>query len=128
MLQKLKHYTFYAAFFMLLALPFGMVSTSYAAPATKPAKHVELGGNCLDISKCDLITKYVNPFIYFLSAFVGVAVVISIIIGGIQYGSSGGDSSKVTAAKNRIRNSILALITYLFLFALLNFLIPGGLL
>ncbi len=86
-----------------------------------------VGGDCSDVSKCDLITKYVNPFINFLAALVGVAVVASIIIGGIQYGSSAGDPQKVGAAKNRIRNAIIALITFMFLYALLNFLIPGGL-
>jgi len=126
MLQKLKQYTFYVALFVLLALPLTATGTGYAADCNDTSK-CNLGGNCMDIKKCDLINNYVNPFIYFISAFVGVAVVISIIVGGIQYGSSGGDPSKVTAAKNRIRNSILALITYLFLFALLNFLIPGGL-
>ena len=83
-------------------------------------------GDCSDLSKCDVIMTYVNPFIKFLSAFVGVAVVASVIIGGIQYSSAGADSSKITAAKNRIRNAIIALVTYIFLFALLNFLIPGG--
>ncbi len=84
-------------------------------------------GNCSTISKCDLMTKYIYPFINFLAAFVGVAVTISIVIGGIQYGSSGGDPQAVTAAKNRIRNSVIALVTFVFLYALLNFLIPGGL-
>lgn len=87
------------------------------------------GGNCHEVTNgCDLIKKFVQPFIDFLSALVGVAVVISIVIGGMQYGSSGGDPQKVTAAKNRIRNSIIALITFIFLLSLLNFLIPGGLL
>ena len=85
------------------------------------------GGNCSNVQHCDLITKYVNPLINFLAALVGVAVVISIVIGGIQYGSSAGDPAKVTAAKNRIRNAIIALVTFLLLYALLNFLIPGGL-
>lgn len=84
-------------------------------------------GNCSDISKCDLITNYVQPFINFLAAFVGLAVVITIIIAGIQYGGSAGDAQKVTAAKNRIRNAVVALLMFLFLYALLNFLIPGGL-
>lgn len=84
-------------------------------------------GNCMDISQCDFIGKYLNKFINFLAALVGVAVVASIIFGGIQYGSSAGDPAKVTAAKNRIRNAILALLAFLFLYALLNFLVPGGL-
>jgi len=83
--------------------------------------------NCTSTSNCDLLTQYVQPFINFLSALVGVAVTISIVIGGIQYGSSAGDSSKVSAAKNRIRNSIIALLAFIFLYAMLNFLIPGGL-
>jgi hypothetical protein len=94
--------------------------TSVTDPALK-------GGNCSDVNKCDLINKYLNPFINFLAALVGVAVVASIIIGAIQYGGSAGDPAQVTAAKNRIRNAILALVTFLFLYALLNFLIPGGL-
>ena len=92
---------------------------------TDPAAN---GGSCADVSNCDLINNYINPFVNFLAAAVGLAVVISIVIGGIQYGSSGGDPSKVTQAKNRIRNALVALVTFLFLYALLNFLIPGGLL
>ena len=100
-------------------------------PATKSIPQDQdcaiLGGNCSVISDCDLIVKYIDPFIDFLSALVGVAVVISIIIGGIQYSSSGGDPGKASAAKERIRNAIVALLVYLFLFSILNFLIPGGL-
>jgi hypothetical protein len=87
-----------------------------------------LGGKCGNVNQCDLITDYINPAINLISALVGVAVVISLTIGGIQYGSSGGDAQKVTMAKNRIRNSIVALLTFLFLYAMINFLIPGGLL
>jgi hypothetical protein len=85
------------------------------------------GGNCMSVSKCDLMSKYVYPLINFLIALIGIGVVISIIIGGIQYGSSAGDPQKVTAAKSRIRNAIIALIAFVFLYAMLNFLVPGGL-
>ena len=85
-------------------------------------------GNCKQVAagKCDLVKNYIQPAIDLLAAGVGVAVVISIVIGGIQYSTSAGDSSKVTAAKNRIRNSIMAFLLFLFLVAFLNFLIPGG--
>lgn len=85
-------------------------------------------GNCsTSVTSCDLVQKFVVPFIDFLSALVGVAVVFSIIVGGIQYSSSADDPAKVSAAKNRIRNAIIALLVYFFLFAMLSFLIPGGL-
>lgn len=102
-------------------------SAGNPVPCDKVSDAAVSSGNCSSANKCDLILKYVNPFINFLAALVGLAVVISIVIGGIQYGSSAGDSAKVTAAKNRIRNSIIALLTFMFLYALLNFLIPGGL-
>lgn len=84
------------------------------------------GGNCSTLTQCDLISKYINPFVDLLAALVGVAVVTSIIIGGIQYSSSGGDPGKAAAAKERIRNAIIALIVFIFLYSMLNFLIPGG--
>jgi hypothetical protein len=82
---------------------------------------------CATLDKCDLMTKYINPLIQLLAALVGVAVVASIIIGGIQYSSSSGDPQRTSAAKARIRNAIIALVTFIFLYALLNFLVPGGL-
>ena len=86
-------------------------------------------GNCsANLQQCDLVNNFINPFIKFLSALVGVAVVASIIIGGIQYSSSGGDPSKANAAKMRIRNAVIALVTFIALDAMLNFLIPGGIL
>lgn len=83
-------------------------------------------GNCASASKCDIINNYVNPGIRFLTAFVGLAVTIAIVYGGIEYGSSGGDPAKAAAGKNRIRNAVFTLIAFFFLYALLNFLIPGG--
>jgi hypothetical protein len=77
---------------------------------------------------CGLITKYVNPFITFLAALVGIVVTISIIAGGIQYATSAGDSSKVSQAKERIRNAVIALLAFFFIYFFLEWLIPGGLL
>jgi hypothetical protein len=82
---------------------------------------------CATLDRCDLVNKYINPLIQLLSALVGVAVVASIIIGGIQYSSSAGDPQKASAAKARIRNAIVALVAFIFLYALLDFLMPGGL-
>ncbi len=72
--------------------------------------------------------KYINPVIALLSAVVGIVVVISLIVAGIQYSSAQGDPGKVQAAKQRIVNSLIALVAFFFLFAGLNWLIPGGLL
>lgn len=83
----------------------------------------------VDCSKhaCDLIKKYVNPFINLLSVTFGLIAVISIIMGGMQYAASTGDSQKVTQAKQRITNTLIAVVAYFFLYGFLQFLIPGGL-
>ncbi len=85
------------------------------------------GGKCNSLSQCDLVSRYLNPAINLLSAAVGIVIAISIVIGGVQYGTSAGDPQQAAAAKARIRNAIIALLVFVFLYALLNFLIPGGL-
>lgn len=77
-------------------------------------------------AKTCFVAKYINPVVSLLSALVGVVVVISIIAGGLQYSSAGSDPNKVGAAKKRIANAVIALIGFIFLFALMQWLIPGG--
>lgn len=74
-----------------------------------------------------LLNKYINPVVNLLAALIGVIVVGSIIAAGIQYSSAGGDPGKVAAAKGRIFNSLLALAGFIFLYAFLQWVIPGGL-
>lgn len=78
------------------------------------------------VKYCNIVQKYVQPAIDLVSLLFGFIVAISLIAAGIQYSSAGGDSSKVTAAKSRITNTILALIVYAFFYAFIQFLVPGG--
>lgn len=84
------------------------------------------GTRCPNAQNCELVKNYVQPAVDFLAAFVGVAVVISMIYGGIEYASSAGDPQKSSAGKKRIRNSIFALLLFFFFYAFLRFaLLPG---
>jgi len=76
-------------------------------------------------NKCDLVAKYINPIIGFLSAAVGIAVTIGIISGGIRYAGAGDDPSKMNAAKKQIAGAIVALAAYIFLYLILKWLAPG---
>lgn len=76
---------------------------------------------------CDFIKKYLNPAINLFSMTFLLVAVGSLIYGGIQYSASGGDAQRVSQAKSRITNTIIAVIAYFFLFAFLQFLVPGGL-
>lgn len=64
--------------------------------------------------------------INFLAAGVGVIVTIMIIIGGIQYAAAGPNPQAVQAAKKKITNAIIALLAFFFLYAFMQYLIPGG--
>lgn len=77
---------------------------------------------------CDkFVNKYIEPFILLFTASVGVLAIISYIIVAIQYSAAGDDPSAVGKAKDRAFKTTVGLIGYFFLFAMLNFLIPGGL-
>lgn len=52
---------------------------------------------------------------------VGVVAVIMLIIGGIRYMTSGGDSKKVTDAKNTVLYAIIGLIIVILSAAIVNF-------
>lgn len=59
-------------------------------------------GNTLN----DTITLIINVF----SMVVGLIAVIMIIVGGLKYITSGGDSGKVTSAKNSIIYAVIGLV------------------
>lgn len=54
---------------------------------------------------------------------VGAISVIMIIVGGLRYVISGGESSKITAAKNTILYAIVGIIVSILAFAAVNFVI-----
>jgi|SRR6185437_4900904 len=68
----------------------------------------------------------IQQVVNFLSAGVGIIVIAVIIIGGIQYTLAGDNPQALTAAKQRITNGLIALAAFFLIFALLQWLIPGG--
>jgi hypothetical protein len=79
-----------------------------------------------DTTGNDFIDHYLAPIISFLGAGVGLIVVIMIVVGGIQYSTSGGDPSKASAAKQRIRNALIALVAFGLMYSFLQFIVPNG--
>jgi len=81
--------------------------------------NTKTGGNAI----WDLLIMVLN----ILTAGVGVAATIGIIIAALQYSSAENKSDQVHNAKMRIWNIILGLVCYFVMYAFLQFLIPGGL-
>lgn len=65
-------------------------------------------GSCTDTSNSinNIITWVLNIF----SIIVGIAAVIMIVIGGLKYTISGGDSTRVSGAKDTILFAIVGLV------------------
>jgi hypothetical protein len=73
-----------------------------------------------------VIMVYAKEIAKLLSGSIGGVIVLMIVISGIQYILSAGSSSRVQAAKSRLTNAIIALVLFLMAFAIINFIVPGG--
>lgn len=72
------------------------------------------------------IILWIQFFINWLSVFIVIGSVIAIAAAGVQYSAAAGDSGKIAEAKKRITNVLMALLAYFFLFAFIQWLVPGG--
>jgi hypothetical protein len=72
------------------------------------------------------IFTIIGRIIQFLLASIGVALVIVVALAGVQYTTARGDPQKVASAKKKIFFAVTAVIMYALSGALLNWLIPGG--
>jgi hypothetical protein len=118
---KSKFLFMLACLLTLLSLNFSTVpATVYAQGSASDCKSANVtAGNCK-------IVKYIVTFTNILSAAVGVIVTIMVAWGGVQYTMSKDDPQATAQAKERIRNALLALVIYIFMFAFLQWLVPGG--
>lgn len=65
-------------------------------------------GTCVDTSPA--ISKIIKFVLDLFSIIVGVAAVIMIVVGGLKYTISGGDSTRVSGAKDTILFAIVGLV------------------
>ena len=79
-----------------------------------------------DNGKGGVIYGFLRAIIKFASGLVGLVVIMMLIIGGIRYITSAGDSKMVASAKNQIVNAVTGLVLFGLMLAILNFLLPGG--
>ena len=99
--------------------PDGSTADNMAACGTQSAQPegtpTELTGNN------GVVKNVINVILY----VVGILAVVMIIIGGIQYTTSGGDSAAVTKAKNTILYGIVGLVIAILAYAIVNFVLTN---
>ena len=127
MFTKLKRIILTAAAILALGAP-ALVPAAVYADTNTPATGTDTikeGVNCgaelqLDTTTgtcaqgvttgTDSLQKLITNIINIFSVIVGVIAVIMIIVGGLKYITSGGESSNVSGAKNTIIYAIVGLI------------------
>ena len=65
------------------------------------------------------IAQIINVLLF----VIGAIAVIMIILGGIRYVLSNGDSSQITSAKNTVLYSVIGLVVALLAYAIVNFVV-----
>ena len=119
----------------LLIVPALALGVSAAAPvahadcAAGVSSGLSAGANCAqganqqsDLFGSNGIFKTITNVLLFV---IGAISVIMLIIGGIRYVVSGGDSSAVTSAKNTILYAIVGIVVAILAYALVNFVISS---
>ncbi|MCL1839675.1 pilin [Candidatus Saccharibacteria bacterium] len=99
--------------------PDGSTASSSAGCAAAGADAVDPDGGSVDLM--NVIQAIINTVIF----VVGIIAVVMIILGGIQYSTSQGDSGKVKKAKDTIMYGIIGLIVALLAFTIVNFVLSS---
>ncbi len=99
----------------------------FTAQANTTVDHFKTDCNdaTLSTTNCGIV-RYLQIFINALSGLVGIVIVIMMIIGGIEYSAAGNDPQRVSAARSKISNALLALLVFIFMYAFLQWVVPGG--
>lgn len=81
------------------------------------------GAKCTAAGDNTSIDGIVKAVVSILSIIVGVAAVIMLIIGGLKYVTSGGDSNAVSSAKNTVLYALIGLVVAVLAQFIVHFII-----
>lgn len=73
------------------------------------------------------IYRLLTAFLRFFAIGVGIAVTIGIVYGGLMFMTARGNSGQTQKAISVIVNAVIGLLLFIFMYAIINFLVPGGL-
>lgn len=79
-----------------------------------------------ECAKNNPLTVWLVFFINLISVLIIIGASTMLIVAGIQYISAADNPQKIQAAKEKIRNVLIGIVAFFFMFAFLQWLIPGG--
>jgi Type IV secretion system pilin len=122
---------FYQLVFAFFAIFILLGVSSPAVAETIPTESQLRSYNCRTQTKAEClktnpIIRWLNILVNALAVLIGIAATIMIVVGGLQYVTARDNPQAVQAAQERIRNVIIGLVTFIFFYAFIQWLIPGG--
>ena len=81
------------------------------------------GGSCTPVPGETTVEGTLATVIKIISWVVGIISVVMVMVGGFQYVTSGGDSAKVTSAKNTIMYALIGIVIVALSQIMVNFVI-----
>lgn len=72
------------------------------------------------------IVSFLLVIINFLAVGVGIVVVMGIVWGSFMYITARGNASQAQQGISYIVNAVIGLVLFIFFYAIVNFLVPGG--
>lgn len=119
---------------MIVALVVPAIQPAYATNLSCNGKGVKVSpvlgigtGGCIGggSSNESPIIVFLDAGIQAATALLGLALVLSVSIAGFQYVVSNGSSDTTKAAKERLRNAVTGLVLFVFMVAILQFILPS---
>lgn len=123
MKERIKHFIVIAV--LALTAGVGVLASAGTAAALDPAGaagdgfKAAGGGTKGQMTLGESIALVINVLLF----LIGAVSVIMIIIGGIRYVLSNGDSTQITGAKNTIMYAVIGLVVALLAYAIVNFVV-----
>ena len=111
---------------MLFSFNAPVLAAGLAIPSNTTEQYSCEGKTQAACLKDNPIVTWINFFVNLFAVIIFIGATAMLIFAGIEYTSAGDNAQKIQAAKQRITNVIIGLIAFFFLYAFMQWLIPGG--
>ena len=103
----------------------GFQSSPVAAACTTPKTCIQNGSDSVGGDKAAELGPTIKIVVNILLYILGAIAVVMIVIGGIRYTTSNGDSSAMTSAKNTILYAVVGLVVAIMAYSIVNFVLDA---
>ncbi|HYG84362.1 MAG TPA: pilin [Verrucomicrobiae bacterium] len=98
---------------------------AYAQQPTDPRGQAQSGVNAIGGEGRNDFPTILRNIINIMLFIIGAIAVLMIVIGGLRYVTSGGDSASVTGAKNTVLYAVIGLIVAIMAYGIVNFILDS---